>query len=179
MLRRLGYGSVRGDLVVPTGEPRPAVEVLDRFLAHHVVVAVARGLPAGAGQRLVDGWDVRHALTGDEAEYLADAADGVHVEDAARALGAEAVAILAWALGLAPEPPLDEPVDTLPEPVVPDEPSLRPTVELHRAAARYEAMADALRADPDLAVGAAPGAVDPYVVHERRAALRWLLDEPT
>jgi hypothetical protein len=174
LLRRLGYGTVPDHVEVPAGAPRPAAEVLDRLLARHAVVAVARGLDPAAGRRLLDGWDVRHALTEDEGEYLADAADGVRVEDAARALGVEAVAVLAWALALGPEPPVDEPVHDLPELTLPDDPALGPTDELRRACARYEAMRLALAEDPDLAVGAAPGAVDPYVVHERAAALRWL-----
>lgn len=156
-------------------DPRPATEVLDRLLAVHAVVAVASGLDAAAGRRLVDGWDVAAALTGDEADYLADAAAGVRVEDAARALDVEVVAVLAWALGLAEAPPLDEPVAGLVAvESVPDTPALRPVAELRRLLALHEAMAWALRADPDLEVGAAPGPVDPYVVHRRHAALRWL-----
>jgi len=174
LLKRLGYGEAPVDLALPAGDPRPAAEVLDRLLALHAVVAVASGLDAATGRRLVDGYDVAHALTADEVEYLADAADGVRVEDASRALGAEAVAVLAWVLGLAPEPPLDEPAPLAPLPVPDEPPRLRDTGELRRSLELHAAMAWALRDDPELAVGAAPGAVDPYVVHERHAALAWL-----
>ena len=173
LLKRLGYGSPP-DVDPTTADPRPAVEVLDRLLALHAVVAVAHGLDGAAGRRLVDGYDVAAALTDDEREYLEDAADGVRTEDAARALGVEAVAVLAWALGLGPEPPLDEPVELLSLAEVPDDPSLRAIDELRRMAELHEAMAWALRDDPDLSVGAAPGSVDPYVVHQRHGALRWL-----
>jgi hypothetical protein len=154
-------------------EPRPAGEVLDRLLALHCVVAVASGVDAEAGRRLVDGYDVAHALTADEVDYLADAAEGIRVEDAARALGVEAVAVLAWTLEVGPAPPFDEPAEPWVA-VVPAEPALRPVDELRRLHRLHAAMSWALRDDPDLAVGAAPGAVDPYVVRERMAALDWL-----
>lgn len=176
LLTHLGYGRVPDHLEPTTADPRPAAEVLDRWLALSVVVAAASGLDGDAARRLIDGYDVAGALTDDEVEYLADVADGVRVEDAARALGVEAVAMLAWALDLGPEPPLDAPVDVDGVPTdVPEEPALRPVAELRRMHDLHAAMAWALRADLDLAVGAAPGAVDPYVVHQRFGALRWLL----
>jgi hypothetical protein len=181
LLKRLGYGRVPPGFEPTTALPRPGTEVLDRLLALHAVVAVAHGLDGSAGRRLVDGYDVGHALAADEAEYLDDAADGVRTEGAARALGVEAVAVLAWALGLGPEPPLDEPVELSPLPAdLPGDPSLRPTDELRRMHDLHAVMTWALRADPDLAFGAAPGAVDPYVVRQRHGALRWVLggDEP-
>lgn len=175
LLKRLGYG--RAPEVEPTtAEPRPAMEVLDRLLALRAVVSVAHGLDATAGRRLVDGYDVAHALTVDEAEYLEDAAEGVRVEDAARATAVEAMAALAWALGLAPELPLDEPVELADVPGdVPEAPTLRESGELRRMHDLHVAMAWALRDDPELSVGAAPGSVDPYVVHQRHEALRWVL----
>jgi hypothetical protein len=150
--------------------------VLDRWLALQAVVAVAHGMDGSAGKRLVEGYDVGHALTADEVEYLEDAAEGVRIEDAARGLGVEAVVMLAWVLDVGPEPPLDAPVafDGVPA-NVPDEPQLRAAHELRRMHDLHAAMAWALRDDLELAVGAAPGAVDPYVVHHRFAALRWLL----
>ena len=178
LLKRLGYGVPPPDIESATAEPRPAVEVLDRLLALHAVVAVAHGLDGAAGLRLVDGYDVGAALTPDEREYLEDAADGVRTEDAARALGVEAVAVLSWALALGPEPPLDDPVEFEGVPIDPPiEPSFRPADELRRMYDLHAAMAWALRADPDLAVGAAPGAVDPYVVRQRHGALRWLFED--
>ena len=178
LLKHLGYGRVPVDLAASSGEPRPVGEVLDRWLALTVVVAVASGLDGASGRRLVDGFDVGAALTADEREYVADAADGVRVEDAARALGVEAVAVLAWALGLRAELPLDEPVEFDGVPAeVPTDAELRPAAELRRMHDLHTAMAWALRADPDLAVGAAPGAVDPYVVHQRHDALAWLLGD--
>lgn len=173
LLKRLGYGRVPA-LPPSGGASRPAAEVLDRLLALQAVVAVASGLDVDVGRRLLDGYDVAHALTAGEADYLADVADGVRVEDSARSLGVEAVAVLAWALELAAEPPLDGTAD-VPEVVVPETPHVRPVVELRRMLDLHAAMAWALRDDPDLEVGAAPGAVDPYVVHERHAALEWLL----
>jgi len=176
LLRRLGYGEVLAVDVGPL-DPRPAGDVLDRALALDVVVAVAGGLDATSARRLLDGFDVAHALDDGEHEYLADVADGIRVEDTLRALDAEAVALLAWALDLAPAPPLDEPSGRVRlDP--PAAPALRPLPELRRHLELHEAMAWSLRADPDLAVGAAPGPVDPYVVHRRHAALRWLLRPP-
>jgi hypothetical protein len=161
------------DVVPAAGEPRPPTEVLDRLLAHHCVVSVALGLDADAARRLVDGYGVADALRHDEVEYLADVADGIRVEDASRALGVEAVTVLAWALELGPEPPLDD--VAAPWVVsVPDVPSLRELDELRRMHELHVAMLWALRDDPDLDVGAAPGPVDPYVVRERAAALAWL-----
>ena len=175
LLKRLGYGTAP-DVEPTTAEPRPAMDVLDRLLALRAVVTVAHGLDGAAGRRLVDGYDVAHALTPDEIEYLEDAADGVRVEDAARATGVEAMATFAWALGLAPELPLDEPVELTGIPAdTPAAPTLRSAAELRRMHDLHVAMEHALRADPDLAVGAAPGSVDPYVVHQRHDALRWLL----
>lgn len=178
LLKRLGYGRVPAAFAPdsPASDPRPAGEVLDRMLALHVVVSVATGaVPASAADRLLDGWDVRAALEPDEAEYLVDAADGVRVEDAARALAVEQVAALAWAVGVIDELNLDEPAAGLPDlGALPDDPSLRDVGELRRWYVLHEAMLWALREDPDLAIGAAPGAVDPYVVHQRAAALRWL-----
>lgn len=178
LLKRLGYGRVPSTFVPdpPAADPRPAGEVLERMLALHVVVSVATGAaPASAAPRLLDGWDVHRALDGGEAEYLADAADGVRVEDAARALAVEQVVLLAWAIGVVDDLPIDEPAAGLPDlGDVPAEPVLRDVDELRRVHALHAAMVWALRADPDLAVGAAPGAVDPYVVHHRAEALRWL-----
>jgi hypothetical protein len=175
LLKRLGYG--RAPEIEPTtAEPRPAMEVLDRLLALRAVVSVAHGLDAAAGRRLVDGYDVAHALAPDELEYLEDAADGVRVEDAARATAVEAMAVLAWALGLVDELPLDEPVELADVPAdAPEAPRVRDARELRRMHDLHVAMEHALRADPDLAVGAAPGSVDPYVVHQRYGALRFVL----
>jgi hypothetical protein len=152
----------------------PADEVVDRYLAVScVVLAATRGVD---GRALVAGFDVAHALRPDEAEYLDDVADGVRVEDAARALAIEQLAVLAWALGAAPEPPLDATTDLEPGVVGVEVGAVTiPDSTLRDAHDLYSAMAWALRADPDLAVGAAPGAVDPYVVRERLAALDWLL----
>ena len=175
LLKRLGYGNPP-DVEPTTAEPRPPMEVLDRLLALRAVVSVAHGLDGAAGRRLVDGFDVSHALTPDEVEYLEDAAEGVRVEDAARATAVEAMAALAWALDLTPELPLDDPVDLAEVPDdVPEAPTLRAVEELRRMHDLHVAMEFALRADPDLAVGAAPGSVDPYVVHQRYDPLRIVL----
>ena len=46
LLRHLGYGGFPPDLEATTAEPRPAAEVVDRWLALSVVAAAANGLTA-------------------------------------------------------------------------------------------------------------------------------------
>lgn len=186
LLRHLGFGRVPDDLpgMPPPGPVRPVDEVLDRALALHVVVAVAAGLDAPAGRRWVEGLDVGGSLRADEHDYLDDVADGIRVEDAARATEAEALAALLWAVGLAEHLPLESPATwattVLPGPgadvaEVVDAACLRPEPTLVAACDLAAGMAWALRADPDLEVGAAPGSLDPYVVRRRHGALRWIL----
>jgi hypothetical protein len=178
--RMAGYGKVPVDLGnPPIGPRRPADEVLDRALALHVVVAAAGGLDGDAALRWADALGV--ALHDDEREYLEDAADGVRVEDAARATAVEALAELLWALGLAGEPPIDEvaggAASVLPgpgEPVTVDA-VLRPLDDLERRHDLLAAMAWALRADGELEIGESPGSVDPYVVRRRHQASAWVL----
>jgi hypothetical protein len=185
-LRHLGFGRIPDELDEgpPEGPPRELGEVLDRALALHVVVAVAAGLDADAARRWLDGLGVAGALDADEHEYLDDVAEGIRVEDAARATAAESLAALLWATGLADELPAEGPAawatTVLPGPGegvadVLDEAALRPTAELLAAWDLAAGMAWALRADPDLEVGAAPGSLDPYVVRRRHVALRWVL----
>jgi hypothetical protein len=166
---------------------RTAAEVLDRALGLHVVVAVAGGLEGDAGRRWLDGLGVAAALTPGETVYLRDAAEGLRVEDAARATQAEGLAALLWALGLLDDLPTDGPASAAPA-VLPGagEPigdelagaALRTIDELEGCHDLLAGMAWALRADPDLEVGAAPGSLDPYVVRQRLGALRWVLGEP-
>lgn len=178
--RLAGYGKVPLDIGEPPAGPiRPPEEVLDRALALHVVVTVARGLDGDAGRRWADALGV--ALHDDEREYLDDAADGIRVEDAARAAAVEALAELLWCLGLAGEPPIDEVADgavaVLPgpgEPVTVDA-ELRPTAQLEARHDLLTAMAWALRADDELEIGESPGSVDPYVVRRRVQASAWVL----
>jgi hypothetical protein len=188
LLRHLGFGRVPDDVgPAPAGPPRPAPEVIDRALALHVVVRVAGGAGAATAERWLDALDVRHAVEADEAEYLLDAADDLRVEDAARATAAEALAALLWAVGLLGDLPLEGPAVgatmVLPgpgEPVGADVlgARLRPAVDLWAAHDLAAGMAWALRADPDLEVGAAPGSLEPYVVRQRLRALRWALGDP-
>jgi hypothetical protein len=185
VLRHLGFGRVPDDVgPAPAGPPRPAGEVVERALALHVVVQVAGGLDGDVAGRWLDALDVRHALAPGEIEYLDDAAEGLRVEDAARALGAEALAVLLWALGLLDDLPLEGPAtgatSVLPGPggavgAAALAAELRPVEELWAAHDLVAGMAWALRADPDLEVGAAPGSLDPYVVRRRLGALHWLL----
>jgi Domain of unknown function (DUF4272) len=188
LLRHLGFGRVPDDVgAAPDGPARPAGEVLDRALALHVVVAVAGGLDGEAGWRWLDGLGAGDALAPGEADYLQDAAEGIRVEDAARATQAEALAVLVWALGLIddlpPDGPATEATAVLPGAGRPVDDAVvgadvRPIAELEALHDLLAGMAWALRADPDLEVGAAPGSLDPYVVRQRLAALRWLLGEP-
>ena len=188
LLRHLGFGRVPDDLgPAPAGPPRPAPEVVDRALALHVVVRVAGGTGAAMAQRWLDALDVRHALHADEADYLLDAADDLRVEDAARATAAESLAVLLWTVGLLGDLPLEGPAvgatAVLPgpgDPVTSEvlDARLRPEHELRAAHDLAAGMAWALRADPDLEVGAAPGSLDPYVVRQRQRALRWVLGDP-
>jgi hypothetical protein len=176
----VGYGKVPDDVgAPPDGPPRSADVVLDRALALHVVVAVAGGVAGEAARRWADALGVR--LLDDEQEYVEDAADDLRVEDAARATSVEALAVLLWALDLAPEPPIDDVADSarsvLPGPGEPldVEATLRPAEELEAAWDLLAGMAWALRADDDLEIGQSPGTVDPYVVRERFHALTWVL----
>lgn len=185
LLRRLGFGRVPDDLEpAPPGPPRPLAEVLDRALALHVVVAVAGGLDAAAARRWLGGLGVEASVRPDEAEYLDDVAEGIRVQDAHRATAVEHLAALLWAAGLVPALPLDEPAGwaatVLPGPGEPladalDRAELRPEPALRAAWDLAAGMAWALRPDPDLEVGAAPGSLDPYVVRGRHAALAWVL----
>lgn len=175
-----GYGKVPLDVgAAPSGPVRPTAEVLDRALALHVVVAVARGLHGDTGLRWADGLGVE--LHDDEREYLEDAADAIHVEDAARATSVEALAELLWSLRLAGEPPIDDVAEAataaLPGPGEPVtvEPDLRPVDELEARHDLLAAMAWALRADDELEIGESPGWVDPYVVRARYRASAWVL----
>jgi hypothetical protein len=188
LLRHLGFGRVPDDVgPVPAGPVRSGPEVVERALALHVVVHVAGGTDVAVAERWLHALDVRHALLADEVEYLADAADDLRVEDAARSTGAEALAALLWAMGLLGDLPLEGPAaratTVLPGPGEPvggevlDAPR-RTEAELHAAHDLAAGMAWALRADPDLEVGAAPGSLDPYVVRQRLRALRWVLGDP-
>jgi hypothetical protein len=185
LLRHLGFGRVPDDVgPAPAGPVRPIDEVIERALALHVIVAIAGGLDGGTGQRWLDALGVRDALVAGEADYVADVIDGVRIEDAARATEAEALAALLWALGLLDDLPLEGPATAatavVPGPGEPVEEvlaaaALRPTPALVAAHDLAAGMAWALRGDPDLEVGAAPGSLDPYVVRQRLGALRWLL----
>lgn len=186
LLHHLGFGAVPLDLPdgpVTASEGRSPSAVVERALALHVVLAVTRGFePAQAGAAL-SGMDVVGALTPVEVEYLDDAADGIRLADAARATEVEALAALLWSMGLLDDLPADEPArhaadvlgrpgDPLPEAVV--SAALRPVDELAAALDLYAGMVWALAADPDLAVGQAPGPYDPYVARERYRALAWV-----
>jgi hypothetical protein len=177
-LRHVGYGRVPDDTGGgPPGPVRAAAEALDRALALHVVVSVAGGLDGEVALRWAAALGVE--LWDDEREYLEDAADGARVEDAARATAVESLAELLWALGSGGEPPDDAgaSVRGLPAPGEPVdlEVSLRPVIQLVARHDLLAGMAWALRADPDLEVGDAPGSVDPYVVRRRFQASAWLL----
>jgi hypothetical protein len=186
LLRHLGFGRVPDELeeLPPSGPRREVGVVLDRALALHVVVAVSSGLDAEAARLWADGLGVADALRPDERDYLDDVADGIRVEDAARATDAEALAALLWSAGLADSLPLEGPAvwatTVLPgvgEGVaeVLDGARLRPEPALLAAWDLAAGMVWALRADPDLEVGSAPGSLDPYVVRRRHAALSWVL----
>lgn len=185
-LRHLGFGRVPDELdeAPPAGPPREVDEVVDRALALHVVVAVAAGLEAEAARRWIEGLGVAESLRPDEHDYLDDVAEGIRVEDAARATDAEALAALLWAVGLADDLPLEGTAawatTVLPGPGeevadVLEGAALRPAADLLAAWDLTAGMVWSLRADPDLEVGAAPGSLDPYVVRRRHAALRWAL----
>lgn len=186
LLRHLGFGKVPDHVgESPAGPMRATPEVIERALVLHVVLAVAGGLDATAARRWLAALGAAEGLFADEAEYLADAGEGVRVEDAARATGVEGLAVLLWALGLLdevlPDAPagsavahgLPRPGEPLPSEVI--DATLRPESEIVAVYDLAAGMAWALRDDPDLEVGAAPGSLDPYVVRQRLRALRWLL----
>lgn len=181
-VRRLGYRGVPRDLPPPPVAPlRAPAEVVDRALVLHVVVSVANGLDAAVARRWLDGLGLGGALEPGEDDYLADVADGTSAEDGARRTGIEGLAVLLWALDLAPHPGWEalasvETLAVLPAPGAPVAAlpaALRPSAELAAERDLVTCMAWAL-GDDDLAVGFAPGSVEPYVVWERRRAMDWL-----
>ena len=160
------------------------------------MLSCAHGLAVDAARAWLADQALEGALTGYEAEYLDDLADGLRLGSAHRKLHVEALWALLWALSLVDELDFGVGCGERVTPLVPDlfDPSegygpahVRAEAELRNADELRDAL-DLARCvtwglgDSDLSVGFSPGEVEPYVVWERRRALEWLhgadWDEP-
>ena len=190
LARRLGYGKPPDDVPDPwVGTLRSAEDVLGRALVLNVVISCAYGLPVLAALDWLRRHDLLDALTEDEREFLADASEGIHVEDLARKLQVEALFALLWALSLVDELDFDRGCGDEVTRVMPDvqagegvddvraAAAPRPSEDLYAALDLATVLGSAL-GDEGLQLGLSPGDVEPYVVWERRRALAWIHGAP-
>jgi hypothetical protein len=180
----------------PGGPLRSAEDVLDRALVLNVVISCAYGLPTLTALDWLRRADLLDLLTDDERDFLADASEGIHVEDLARKLQVESLFALLWALSLVDDLDFDRGCGDEVTRVVPDisaddedvgavviaselltAGTLRDADELYAALDLATVLASAL-GDEDLQLGLSPGDVEPYVVWERKRALAWIHGAP-
>jgi hypothetical protein len=186
LARRLGYGKSHGEVPVPrVGALRTVDEVLDRVLVLNAVISCAYGLPTLSALDWLRRHDLLDVLTDDEREFLADASEGIHVEDLARKLQVESLFALLWALSLVDDLDFDRGCGDEVARVVPDiqagddatdvraAATVRASDELYEAFDLATVLASAI-GDEDLQLGLSPGDVEPYVVWERKRALEWI-----
>ncbi|MEY2424058.1 MAG: hypothetical protein QOI95_4125 [Acidimicrobiaceae bacterium] len=193
MARRLGYGKPPEDLPdTPVGALRSAEEVLDRALVLNVVISCAYGLPTLTALDWLRRHELLDQLTDDEREFLADASEGIHVEELARKLQVESLFTLLWALSLVDDLDFDRGCGDEVTRVMPDlstddvdardavdagelraAATLRDAEELYAALDLATVLGSAI-GDEDLHLGLSPGDVEPYVVWERKRALQWI-----
>jgi hypothetical protein len=186
MARRLGYGKAPTDVPEPpAGTLRSAEDTLARALVLNVVISCAYGLPTLAALDWLRRHDLLDLLTEDEREFLADASEGIHVEDLARKLQVESLFALLWALSLVDDLDFDRGCGDEVARVVPDiqagddatdmraAAAMRATDELYEALDLATVLASAI-GDEGLQLGLSPGDVEPYVVWERKRALEWI-----
>ena len=184
--RRLGYGKPPEDVPTPrVGPLRSGEDVLNRALVLNVVISCAYGLPTLVALDWLRRADLLDLLTEDEREFLADASEGIHVEDLARKLQVESLFALLWALSLVDDLDFDRGCGDEVARVVPDiqagddatevrsAVTLRATDELYEALDLATVLASAI-GDEGLQLGLSPGDVEPYVVWERKRALAWI-----
>jgi hypothetical protein len=186
LARRLGYGKPQEDVPAPrVGPLRSAEDVLDRALVLNAVISCAYGLPTLSALDWLRAHGLLGRLADDERDFLADASDGIHVEDLARKLQVESLFALLWGLSLVDDLDFDRGCGDEVTRVMPDISASGDAGEL-RAAATLRA-GDELYAALDLAtvlawaigdeglqLGLSPGDVEPYVVWERKRALAWI-----
>jgi hypothetical protein len=190
LARRLGYGKPPEDLPdPPTGALRARDEVLERALVLNAVISCAYGLPTLAALDWLRTEGLLDELTDGERDFLADASEGIHVEDLARKLQVESLFALLWAVSLVEELDFDRGCGDEVTRVMPDieagdragglraAATLRDPDELYAALDLATVLASAL-GDEELQVGLSPGDVEPYVVWERRRALAWIHGAP-
>jgi hypothetical protein len=164
---------------------RSPAEIVDRALVLNVVISCAYGLSTLAALDWLRGEGLLDQLTDDEQEFLVDVAEGLKVEELARKLEVEALFALVWALSLVDSLDFDRGCGDEVARVMPDNAAGDDASELRAAAERraddelYAALdlATCLGwaiGDEELHLGLSPGDVEPYVVWERRRALRWI-----
>jgi len=196
LARRLGYGKVPDDVPDPyVGKLRSAEAILDRALVLNVVISCAYGLSTLEALDWLRRHDLLDLLTDDERDFLEDVSEGIRVEELARKLQVESLFALVWALSLVDELDFDRGCGDEVTRVMPDVSAdtgdagdagdgvvaselwtagtLREADELYEAFDLATVLASAL-GDEDLQLGLSPGNVEPYVVWERRRALRWI-----
>lgn len=192
LARSLGYGKQPEDVPAPrVGPLRSAEDVLDRALVLNVVISCAYGLPTLAALDWLRRTDLLDLLTDDEREFLADASEGIHVEDLARKLQVESLFALLWALSLVDDLDFDRGCGDEVTRVMPDisadgdagdaviaselwsAATLRDADDLYAALDLATVLGSAI-GDEGLQLGLSPGDVEPYVVWERKRALAWI-----
>ena len=189
LARRLGYGKPPDDLPDPPDPPvgrlRCAEEILERALVLNVVISAAYGLPTLGALEWLRTEGLLDHVTDDEREFLADASEGIHVEELARKLQVESLFALLWAVSLIDDLDFDRGCGDEVTRVMPDiqagddarelraGATLRAADELYAALDLATVLASAI-GDEDLQLGLSPGDVEPYVVWERKRALEWI-----
>jgi hypothetical protein len=190
LARRLGYGKPPEDVPEPpVGPLRSTAEIVDRALVLDVVISCAYGLPTLTALDWLRVHDLLDRLTDDEREFLADASEGIHVEELSRKLQVESLFALLWAVSLVDELDFDRGCGDEVARVMPEIQGGDDAGDLRAAATRRDGdelyaaldlatvLASAL-GDEDLQLGLSPGDVEPYVVWERKRALAWIHGAP-
>ena len=186
LARRLGYGKPPDGLPDPTvGRLRSTEEILERALVLNVVISAAYGLPTLEALDWLRTEGLLDHVTDDEREFLADASEGIHVEELARKLQVESLFALLWAVSLIDDLDFDRGCGDEVTRVMPDiqagddsrelraVATLRAADELYAALDLATVLASAI-GDEELQLGLSPGDVEPYVVWERKRALEWI-----
>jgi hypothetical protein len=186
LARRLGYPKPPDDLPAPeAGELRATGEILDRAFVLNAVISCAYGLPTLAALDWLRSEGLLERLRTDEEEFLVDMSEGLKVEQLARKLEVESLFALAWAVSLVDVLDFDRGCGDQVTRLMPDieagesgdelraEAELRDPDELYAALDLAACLGWAI-GDEDLHLGLSPGDVEPYVVWERRRALKWV-----
>lgn len=188
-LERLGFPQPPIHLpVIDMPRVRSYTEVVDRALAHNVVINCAYRMPAGYARKWLERENLIHALTAGEEAFIVAIDAGQDPADNEILIQTEALWILVWALGLEPHLDFgrycgDHLTNLLPN-LREDESRdrfdkttrLRPVEEL-RSAFDLAYCLTWGAADANLTGKPSPGTVRQYVLWERRRAFEWLSGE--